>query len=375
MAGLTRTGQLLGELVAIESVNPSFGGAGEAVLASFVADWLRRAGADVALQEVMPGRNNVIAVVRAGSGPALLLDAHLDTVSADSWRDGDPWTPRVEAGRLYGRGSCDTKASMAVFMERMAHYAARPARLGRPMVFAATIDEEDRQSGAYRLLDHDFGVGIGAAIAGEPTLCRLIHAHKGLIRFQVETRGTAAHASNPSLGDNAIARMNRILNGLADLIRDFDGRAPHPTLGRPTLNPGTIRGGTAVNVVPDRCVLEVDRRLIPGEAAADALLEIERIVAGDTRVTVTPHYDRPALDTALDLPFVREFRRAIRSGGRDDTPAVAGYLTNAVAFASRGIPAVVFGPGNVAQAHTDHEYLELAELDAATGILQCFLEN
>ena len=128
MAGLIDTAGLLGELVALKSVDPSFGGPGEGELASFVADWLRRAGADVALQEVLPGRNNVIAMVRAGSGPALLLDAHLDTVSADSWREGDPYVPRLAGGRLYGRGSCDTKASMADFMERVALYAAHPSR-------------------------------------------------------------------------------------------------------------------------------------------------------------------------------------------------------------------------------------------------------
>ena len=375
MAGLIDTAGLLGELVALKSVNPSFGGPGEGELASFVADWLRRAGADVALQEVLPGRNNVIAMVRAGSGPALLLDAHLDTVSADSWREGDPYVPRLAGGRLYGRGSCDTKASMAVFMERVAHYAAHPSRLVRPLVFSATIDEEDRQTGAYRLLDHDFGVEIGGAIAGEPTLCRLIHAHKGLVRFQVETRGIAAHASNPALGDNAIARMNRVLYGLADLVRDFEGRTPHPSLGRPTINPGTIHGGTAVNVVPDRCILEVDRRLIPGETAEGALAEIDRIVAGDGRIKVTPHYDRPALDTPVGIPLVRDLRAAIRQEGRDDAPTVAGYLTNAVAFAARAVPSVVFGPGDVAQAHTDHEFLELAELDAASRILQRLLEN
>lgn len=375
MAGLSDTVRLLEELVAIESVNPVFGGSGEDELAALLVGWLSQTGAEVSEQEVEPGRNNVFAVVRGGSGPAVLLDAHLDTVSADSWLDGNPFQPEVRDGRLYGRGSCDTKASMAMYMQLIKRYAADPSRLRCPLVFSATIDEEDRQTGAYRLLDHDFGVEIGAAIAGEPTGCRLIHAHKGLIRFRIEAEGTAAHASKPSRGDNAIAKMGRVLVGLEALARDFETRVPHPQLGRPTLNPGTIRGGTAVNVVPDRCVLEVDRRLIPGETAPEALAEIEQIVAKEDRVTVIPHYDRPALETPVGGELVQAFRTAIRSADRDDTPAVADYLTNAVAFAARGVPALVFGPGDVAQAHTDHEFIELAELETATAILQHFLEN
>lgn len=375
MAGLSDTARLLKELVAIESVNPVFGGSGEGELAAYLVSWLSRTGAEVSQQEVAPGRNNVVAVVRAGSGPAVLLDAHLDTVSADSWLEGNPFRPVVRDGRLYGRGSCDTKASMAIYLHLIGQFAADPSRLRCPLVFSATIDEEDRQSGAYRLLDHDFGVEIGAAIAGEPTQCRLIHAHKGLIRLRIEAEGTAAHASKPSRGDNAIAKMGRILIGLEALARQFEERPPHPLLGRPTLNPGTIRGGTAVNVVPDRCVLEVDRRLIPGETTPEALAEIEKIVAAEDRVTVIPHYDRPALETPATGELVQAFRSSIRSTGRDDTPTVADYLTNAVAFAARGVPALVFGPGDVAQAHTDHEYIELAEIEAATAILRHFLEN
>ncbi len=372
---MTDLSKLLADLVAIESVNPVFGGPGEADLAAFVEAWLRRTGADVAVQEVQPGRNNVIAVVGSGPGPALLLDSHLDTVSADTWADGDPFRPEVREGRLFGRGSCDTKASMAVFLYLIAHYAASPTHLSRPLVFAATIDEEDRQSGAYRLLDHDFGVEIGAAVAGEPTLCRMIHAHKGLIRFQLEARGRAAHASNPALGDNAIARMGRVLGRLAALIEDFENRAGHPLLGRPTLSPGTIRGGTAVNVVPDRCLLELDRRLIPGETADGAVDEVLALFEGEPDIALIRHYDRPALNTPADSPFVQEFGRAIHAGGRDPRPEVAGYLTNAVAFVERGIPSIVFGPGDVTLAHTDHEFVDLAELEAAGHILRHFLDK
>jgi len=372
---VTALSELLAELVAINSVNPVFGGPGESRLSSFVEDWLRKAGAEVEVQEVHPGRNNVIAVIKAGRGPALLLDSHLDTVSADTWTDGDPFGPEVRGGRLFGRGSCDTKASMAVFLSLMARYASSPARLSRPLVFSATIDEEDRQTGAYRLLDHDFGVEIGAAVAGEPTLCRLIHAHKGLIRFRIEAGGQAAHASHPALGDNAIARMGRILARLATLIEDFGRRDGHPRLGRPTLSPGTIRGGTAVNVVPDRCRLELDRRLIPGETADGAMDEIRALLEGEEPLTLTRHYDRPALDTPVDSPFVRTFGDAIRATGRDPDPEVAGYLTNAVAFAERAIPSIVFGPGDAKLAHTDHEYVDLAELVGAEHILRNFLER
>jgi len=372
---MTELAKLLADLVAMESVNPVFGGPGEGDLSAFVEDWLRRTGADVAVQEVLPGRNNVIAAVRSGSGPALLLDSHLDTVSADTWADGDPFRPEIREGRLFGRGSCDTKASMAVFLYLIAHYASSPTRLSRPLVFAATVDEEDRQTGAYRLLDHDFGVEIGAAVVGEPTLCRLIHAHKGLIRFQLESRGRAAHASSPWLGDNAIVRMGRVLGRLAVLIDELGRRSGHPRLGQPTLSPGTIRGGSAVNVVPDRCLLELDRRLIPGETADGAVDEVLALLDGEPHMTLTRLYDRPALDTPADAPLVRAFGKAVQAGGRDPRPEVAGYLTNAVAFVERGIPSIVFGPGDVAPAHTDHEFVELEELEAAEHILRHFLDD
>ncbi len=366
----------LGELVAIPSVNSGFGGVGEDAIVKHVSKFLRQRGLDVEVQEVGPGLRNVIARIEPegrGGEPAVLLESHMDTVAAADWAKGDPFIPRIEGGRLYGRGACDTKASLAVMLGVVDYFVARPGALRTPLVFAATADEEVGQSGAFKLMES--AGALAGAITGEPTLCQIVHAHKGFFRCRLMVRGVAAHSAFPEKGDNAILRMGRVLTRIASYEEELKGRPAHPALGAPTLSVGTIHGGEAINVVPDRCSIEIDRRMLPEETEETVRAEIEALIEPEGG-TVEEGVVRPGLNTDPGSAFAAGLETAVKRHceGRCEFLA-APYMTNATAYAAAGVPALVFGPGDIARAHTDAEFVELAELDTAFAILKDFLSH
>ncbi len=367
---------LLKDLIAIPSVNPSFGGTGEAEVANFVSSALSAAGIEPERQGVLPGgRDNIIGRVGADDGqPAILLEAHMDTVGTEGWHSENPFEPVEKDGRIYGRGACDTKASLAVFLALAEHFSRCPETLRQPLVFAASIDEEDAQSGAFRLMEA--GLPIDGAITGEPTRLRIVHAHKGTLRFRVRTAGVAAHSAFPERGKNAIAAMAPVLSRLNEYMRSLAERSPHPGLGRPTANIGLIRGGQAVNVVPDSCAIEIDRRLLPEETGEGAMAEIRRLLMDlpDT-IVEEPLVARSGLDTPVDSPVAARLATAISNSEGEALFETAPYMTNATAYAAAGIPSLVFGPGDIAQAHTRDEFIEIDQLIRAFRILKRFLSK
>lgn len=364
---------LLKDLISLPSVNPAFGGTGEAAVADFVADFLDNAELTPERQEVFPGgRDNVYARVGDAAEPAILLEAHMDTVAVENWFSGSPFDPVEKDGLLYGRGACDTKASLAVFLAVAAHFAQNPRKLRAPLIFAATIDEEEKQAGAFRLMES--GLQLQGAITGEPTVLDIVHAHKGVLRLKVKTEGTAAHGAYPERGDNAILRMAPVLSRLNEYEKTLAAHPGHSSLGKPTLNIGTIRGGQAVNVVPDACEIDLDRRLLPDETGAAVLADIGQTLAGLDRVRVErPYLNRGGIDTAPETPFAEALAAAVRSQKGNCGFSGAPYMTNATAYAAAGVPSLVFGPGDIAQAHTRDEYVESAQLEAAFHILVNFL--
>ncbi len=364
---------LLEELVAIPSVNPGFGGDGEGRLGAFVADWLTRRGMVVEVQEVFPGRNNVIArCPGGGTGPAWLLDAHLDTVGVEGWAKGNPFKPWREGNRLYGRGSCDTKASLAVFMSVAAWFARNRSELAAPLVFAGTVDEEIGQTGASALAG--LGQEFLGAIVGEPTRLEIEHAHKGVLRFAVTTRGLAAHSSRPERGENAIMRMGRVLERLSVYERELKDSPGDFSLGKPTVSVGIIRGGKGVNIVPDVCRIEVDRRMIPGETPEAILRRIEDLLEGcpSAEVEGSSIMSRFGLSTPTSHPICRELDAALRRAGETPRFLSSPGMTNAGIYAKAGLPAVVFGPGDIRMAHTVDEWVDTGYLPRAFEVLrQC----
>lgn len=372
---MSRAGKLLRELIALPSVNPAFvpagdPRAGEQRVADFLASVAARAGLDVEFQEVDAGRPNLLARLRpSGKTRArVVLAPHLDTVAGES---PDLFRPRVSRGRLHGRGACDTKGSVAAMVSALLELACGP---GRPqqteIVFAGLADEENAQAGSRALVAKGFRADL--AIVGEPTRLRVVTAHKGDLWLQLETRGKAAHGARPELGRNAVHEMARIVDLLQTTYAGVLRRRRHPLLGRPTISVGTIGGGSQPNIVPDRCRISIDRRTLPGETESTVRREIRALLrrhglkAALLNIRGGPC---PALETSPRLPLVRRFLAGAGQAG----PAGVDYFCDAAVLARAGIPSIVFGPGDIAQAHTGDEWISLRQLDEGTRMLHRFL--
>jgi acetylornithine deacetylase len=354
---VTDLGALIGQLVAIESVNPTLvpGGAGEGEIGRFVAAWLGERGIEVELEELAPRRVNVIGRVRgSGGGRSLLLNAHLDTVGLGG-PDG-ALSPRVEGSRLYGRGAYDMKGSLAAIMAVAA--AAVGRRLSGDVVLTAVADEEALSIGSERVAET---LTADAAIVVEPTDLRLAIAHRGFVWLEVETRGRAAHGSRYDLGVDAITAMGPVLSGIAELDRRLQaGGEQHPLLGRGSVHASLIEGGTELSTYPDRCVVKVERRTLPGETVAAAEAELQAIAPG---AAVKAFFSREPLETPRDSPIVELL-------ARHAAPELVGvpYWTDAALLAAAGIPTVVFGPGGEG-AHADVEWVDLEDVERVAEIL------
>jgi acetylornithine deacetylase len=361
--------ELLADLVAIDSVNPSLvpGGAGEAAIARFVAAWLQAEGLEVHIEDVAPRRPNVVAVARGtGGGRSLLLNAHMDTVAmAGAER---PLVGRVEGGRMYGRGAYDMKAGLAAIMWAGAE-AARSPRAG-DVIVSAVCDEEFASIGAQALVR---GWTADAAIVTEPTgeeVCLAV-AHKGFSWHEIEVRGVAAHGSRPEDGVDAIARMSRVLVGIDALAAELAAGEPHPLLGNGSVHASLIEGGRELSTYPDRCLLQLERRTLPGEtrevveaelaAILDAIVEDDPTFEAGTRTTLL----RPWLETPRDAEVVQALDAAL--GGGAEVIGVP-YWADSAIIADSGIPTVICGPGG-AGAHADVEWVDLTQLDRVARAL------
>jgi acetylornithine deacetylase len=355
--------ELLEQMVAIESVNPTLvpGGAGELELGGFVAGWLEQHGVEVELEELGPNRSNVVGRVRgSGGGRSLMLNAHLDTVGLGG-PDG-ALDPRVEGRRMYGRGTYDMKGSLAAIMS--AAVRAKELGLSGDLVVTAVADEEALSIGAERVADT---VAVDAAIVAEPTELRLAIAHRGFVWLELETLGRAAHGSRYDLGIDAIAMMGPALAGLGELDRRLreDGNR-HPLLGGASTHAALIEGGTEPSTYAQRCVAKVERRTLPGETVA-MVEEQFRAIAG--AATVRTIFSREPLETPRDAAIVDVL---LRNAGEvlGEAPEIVGvpFWTDAALFSGAGIPTVVFGPGG-AGAHEETEWVDLDQVEQTAEIL------
>jgi len=374
---MNRSTKLLRELIALPSVNPAFlpandSRAGEQRVADFLAATAAAAGLEVELHEVFPGRSNLLARLAAPrkARQRILLAPHLDTVGGDSL---DIFDPRERDGRMHGRGACDTKGSIAAMLSALIELAASPRRPGHSeIVFAGLVDEENGQFGSRALVAKGFKADL--AIIGEPTQLQVATAHKGDLWLQLETRGKAAHGARPELGRNAVHEMARIVDLLETTYASLLRQRRHLLLGSPTVSVGTIDGGCQPNIVPDQCRISVDRRTIPGESAAGVRREIQTLLKRHklkAKLLNIRNAPCPALETNLKLPLVQQF---LASAGQT-RPIGVHYFCDAAVLASGGIPSVVFGPGNIAQAHTADEWISLRQLERAMRMLVRFLES
>ncbi len=354
---------LLERLVSIDSVNPGLGGAGEAEIAAFVAEWARDAGLDVELDEAAPGRPNVIATARgAGGGPTLLLNAHTDTVGHGGM--AGPLVPGVQEGRLFGRGSYDMKGGLAACLVAAAEVGRRGLR--GDVVVTAVVDEEVASIGTQSILEH---VRADAAIVAEPTQMRVCVAHKGFVAFELETEGRAAHGSRPDLGVDAIAKMGHVLVGLDALDRSLRERRRHSLLGSGSLHAGVVAGGSEFSTYPDRCLLQAERRTVPGESLDQIEAEIQGLLDGLTRAD--PQFKGGWRTVAARRPFEvdrsAEIVRLVSAYAGADDVVGESYWTDAALIAQQRIPTVVFGPGGEG-AHADVEWVSIADVERCAAV-------
>lgn len=364
---------LLSDLVAIPSQNPMGRDKtgpeyAEMAMADYVTAYLKRHGVDAERYDIAPGRPNVIAFIDAGAKETLLFEAHMDTVHAEGMTI-PPFTPEIRNNRLHGRGACDTKGSMAAFLHAICG-SGGPARGRRyNLIFAAVADEEYQFGGAQRVVAG--GTRATMAIVGEPTQLHIVRAHKGVVRWRLGTSGVTAHSAYPERGSNAIYAMGHVLERLESYAAALRETPPHPVLGSPSLSVGIIEGGQAVNVVPDRCMIEIDRRTLPGETTDSVLVHVREALRGiDGWTFDAPYLAASGLDTPPDHPLVVNLSAAITRETGNAVVEAAQYATDAGVYSRGGIPAVVFGPGNIAQAHTRDEWIDLAELAQASRIVR-----
>jgi acetylornithine deacetylase/succinyl-diaminopimelate desuccinylase-like protein len=298
----------------------------------------------------------------------ILLAPHLDTVPA---ADESQSLPTKKDGRLFGRGACDTKGSVAAMLVALGEIAASRSRPRETeIVFAGLVDEENAQAGSRALADSGFKADL--AIVGEPTRLRIVTAHKGSLWLELATHGKSAHGALPHLGRNAVHAMARVVDALETDYAASLRRRRHALLGSATISVGTIHGGTQPNVVPDACAITVDRRTLPGETEAGVRREIARFLAKrNLRVTFSRAKLAPCVPMETDptLPLIRQF---LRSAGQR-APAGVHFFCDAAVLADAGIPSVVFGPGDIGHAHTANEWISLASLERAKEMLRKFL--
>jgi acetylornithine deacetylase len=374
---MTGIDDLLAQLVAIDSRNPALvpGGPGEAAITGVVANFLRAAGLEVDLLEAQSGRPSAIGRLPGmGGGRNLLLNAHTDTVGFGAM--DDPLTPRVEGGRLYGRGAYDMKSGLAAVLVAAAELARGP-RLRGDLIVTVVADEEHSSLGTEAAIAHIQATGVRAdgAIITEPTDMRLCLAHRGFAWATITTHGRAAHGSRRAEGIDAIAHMGRVLVALERFDRELQARPAHPLLEAGALHASLIEGGTELSTYPARCVLQVERRTLPGETAESVARELEALLgelrAADLRFSAEVELTlfRPPMETDAREPIVAALAGAAEAVLGTPPPAIgATWWMDSALLGAAGIPTAVLGPRG-AGAHADVEWVDLASVRACTDVL------
>lgn len=369
--------QTLADLIRINSVNPSYdGGVPEAKMADYVETFFAARGIETWRQSVFPNRANVIACVPGrDSNRRIIFEAHMDTVSVRGMSI-PPWTPEIRNGRMYGRGACDTKGGMAAMMHALASLKADAVVPPCDVWFAATIDEEYSYRGVVALCQD---LQADAAVVAEPTMLRPVIASKGLVRWKIETRGRSAHSAKPHLGINAIEHMAHVITALQHDTLRFNAD-PHPLLGPATCNVGVVQGGTQINFVPDRCTIEIDRRMLPGETCESVLAHYQRLLDSVSA-------EHPDMDAVMHPPMLTDVPLETRADSLAATTMVevlngmqldadligVPFCSDASKFGAVGIPSIILGPGSIDQAHAAVEYVDCRQVEQAVEIYRNFM--
>ena len=370
--------ELLAALVSIDSVNPDLvpGAKGEGEIAAFVADWLRRQGLEVHIEDSgRTERPNVIAVARGtGGGRSLMLNAHMDTVGVAGMQG--PFQPEIRDGRLFGRGAMDTKAALAAFMVALAE--ARELPLRGDALLTAVVDEEYASAGTEEVVKK---WKADAAVVGEPTGLQVVTAHKGFVWFEIETRGVAAHGSRPDLGVDAIAKMGKVLVAVEEMAKGLLKSRAHAILGPGSIHASLIQGGQELSSYPASCRLGIERRTIPDESIDsienDLRLTLDQIAREDPGFTATIRrlFSREPFEARWDDPVVELVKRHVEAVTKK--PAVFSGMSawmDSALISAAGIPTVIFGPHGMG-LHGETEWVDLESVRACSAAALGMIED
>jgi len=361
---------LLKELVKIDSVNPTLvpGAKGEEEIAEYVANWLKALGLKAKVDKIEAKRCNAVGALKgAGGGKSLMLNGHIDTVGYD-YMTIDPLKPVIKDGRMYGRGTFDMKGGLVASLAALKAVVDSGTQLKGDVVVAAVCDEEYASIGTERVMEK---TRVDAAIVGEPSALQIERCHKGFAWIDVETKGLAAHGSAWQVGVDAIVEMGKVLTSLEALGAKHQKRR-HPLVGPASVHAGTIKGGLELSTYPDRCLLQIERRTIPGEERKDVEEEMETLLKGiaDKDPKFTASYEIIFYRGFMDVPETSDICQTIVACSKEAiklTPAFtggSGWLDTQIIW-GKGIPAVAYGPAGDG-AHAAVEWVDLdTVMDAA----------
>lgn len=365
---------LLQQLVRIPSVNPDNAPGteqiGEETLAVFLSGWLESIGAEVVLEEIKPGRPNLIARFAPLDGrPRILLGPHLDTVGVGGMII-EPFSGESRDGRIWGRGSSDTKGPMAAMLWALHEHREILADLPVAVDFVAFMGEESGQWGSIDFVKRH-GSHYSFALVGEPTSLQIVHVTKGSLWATLRATGKAAHSSQPERGENAILKLTRALDVLDHHLCKKLATFTHPVLGHSTMNVGMIRGGARPNIVPDLAEAEIDIRITPALSAAGGALKLlqETIEFHELPVEIVQPHENPPMDTSADHPMIQ----ALLATDAGTKLAGAPWFSDAAHLANGGIPSICIGPGSIDQAHTIDEFIDIAALEEGADFFYAFI--
>ncbi len=371
---ITTAVELLQQLIRIPSVNPDdqsgFDNGGEAQLAAFLQTWLTELGAEVILEEIKPQRPNLIARFAPMDGrPRVLFGPHLDTVGVANMSI-DPFAAEWREGKIWGRGACDTKGSMAAMLWALREHAADLATLPVAIDFVAFMGEESGQWGSKHFAQH-YGKDYALAVVGEPTSLDIVYTTKGSLWATLVATGKAAHSSMPERGSNAILTLARAIDRLEQILVPKLTGFSHEVLGVSTMNIGTFRGGTRANIVPDHAEAQLDIRITPALADHGGALALLQATIDELSLPIALRntHENPPMETPCDNRYLKLLQQA-----REGTATVgAPWFSDAAHLSSGGISSVCIGPGSIEQAHTADEFLCVNDLMAGVAQFSRFI--
>lgn len=361
------------DLVRIDSTNPSLssGAPGEAEIAGYLAGKMAQLGMQVTVDEVRPGRPNVIGRLKGKrQGRSLLFNGHTDTVGVHSMTE--PFSAKIRGNRLYGRGSYDMKGSLAVYLTVAKSLKDAAIHLDGDLVIAGVVDEEHASLGTEHLCTQ---IKCDGAVLAEPTDMAICRAHRGFIWYEVETIGKAAHGSRYQEGIDANIHMGRVLSELDMLAQDLIHRPPHPLMGPPSLNASILKGGRELSTYSDRCVLKMERRITAGETEEQCTKELQLILdrLSEKDPTFTAHlrsfFKRHPFEIDQDASIVKSVEAAsIKVLGNPPNHIGQTFWTDAALMADAGMETVLLGPSGHG-LHCEEEWVSLESLYQLANIL------